>query len=88
MSYLRHLGGALSRLANAGLLRGHPSESISGRCWRMRLERPHSRGWWRLCRAIDQLFFWDPGHCLGAYMDDVRYAEYRLDRHRRLMGGS
>lgn len=80
-NYLNRLAGVISRFFNVLLLNGHPAESISGRCWRMRLQNPDSRWWWRLCRFVDTLFFWELDHCMAAYIDDIRYSEYRLEQH-------
>ena len=85
-NYLSRLVGAVSRLSNVAIFNGHPSESVSGRCWRMRLERPESRWWWRLCRFVDVAFFWEQDHCQGAYLEDIEYAAERLERHRTFKG--
>jgi len=50
----------------------------------MRLEQPESRWWWRLCRVVDVVFFWDQDHCHGAYMADIEYAQARIDWHYKL----
>lgn len=83
-SYFIRLGGALSRFGNTVIFNGHPSETISGRCWRLRLERPGNRWWWRLCRVVNVLFFWQENHCKVAYLTDISYASDRVFRHENL----
>lgn len=48
------------------------------------LENPKNRFWWRLCRFVDLLFFWELDHCMVAYLEDIEYAELRIERHRNL----
>jgi hypothetical protein len=59
---LQEITVAIDQLANA-ILGGYADETVSARCWRLLAERPYS--WLR--PAIDRLFFWQPGHCKGAY---------------------
>lgn len=79
--YYSRVGGCLSRMLNVIVFIGHPSESLSGRCWRNRLELPDNRYWWRLCRFVDFIWFWEADHCKVAYLEDIEYAEQRLERH-------
>lgn len=61
---------ACSQLANAFLFNGHPNETISGRCYR------ENRKW--AVRIIDTLFFFDPHHCMGSHLKDLRWANWFL----------
>lgn len=46
---------------------GWADESISARAWRRRTE---SDVWAALRILIDTLFFWQPGHCEDAWLDE------------------
>lgn len=72
--YCYHLAIAADQLLNA-LLGGCADETLSSRAWRMDAKpRPKLR--WQLARRlIDALFFWQRGHCRGAYEME------RLRRH-------
>lgn len=61
---------ACSQLLNVLLFNGHPNETISGRCYRERKE-------WAV-RILDTVFFFDPEHCMGSYLKDVRWANAYL----------
>lgn len=74
----------MSRLGNVAVFNGHPAESISGRCWRMRLENPGNRWWWRLTRLINIIFVWDPDHCRKAYLADVEYSQASVNQYLQL----
>lgn len=52
---------AVDQLANA-LLGGWADETLSSRVWR------EDRRW--AVRAIDALFFWEPGHCRASYQSE------------------
>ena len=82
--YHTRVGGVISRFLNVTFLNGHPSESISGRSWRMRLEHPKNRFWWRMCRFVDFLFFYEKDHCRTAYLEDIHYANARVNAHKNL----
>ena len=85
--YFNKVGGSLSRTFNTIFLLGHPSESICGRCWRTRLENPEKRFWWRLCRTIDFIWFWEEDHCKIAYEYDISYSYARVEQHVKLLNG-
>ena len=67
------LGVSLSQLLHCvvGLAVGDAwaDESLSARAWRE--ERSGRRGWGRVRRAIDALFWFDPQHCRGSYEAEV-----------------
>lgn len=74
---LRRIMLALDQLGNA-VLGGYEDETLSSRAWRNR----ETRSWGILRRVIDAIFFWDGGHCHGAYI----YERLRLGtapEHRR-----
>ena len=52
------------------MLAGHPDETLSSRAWRAEQSGQRYWGWTR--RAIDLLFFWQPGHCQAAYESELR----------------
>lgn len=60
------IGDALSQLLNVLLLNGHPNESLSGRAWRT------SSVWYIV---IDAVLWFDPDHCMSAYLNDLQYAK-------------
>ena len=62
--YFRNIAIGLDQLANA-VLAGHPDETLSSRAYRAEQSGQRYWGWTR--RAIDLLFFWQPGHCKAAY---------------------
>ncbi len=71
-SYLVRLFDALSQVLNVLVLNGDANESVSGRAHRLE---------WTLAETlIDRLFYWEPGHCYWAYMND-------LERARELIKG-
>lgn len=83
-TYPDRLFGSISRFINVLILNGHPSESISGRSWRSRLEQPHNNVWKQATRVIDFIFFWDREHTRTSYLLDIQYATERLKRHQHL----
>lgn len=68
------IGDALSQLLNVIILDGHPNESLSGRAW-----RTQSR-WYKV---IDAVLWFDPDHCISAYLNDLQYAAELLRQHQR-----
>lgn len=62
--YALNIAIGLDQLANA-VLAGHPDETLSSRAYRAEQSGQRYWGWTR--RAIDLLFFWQPGHCMAAY---------------------
>ena len=62
--YLLNVAIGLDQLANT-VLAGHPDETLSSRAYRAEQSGQRYWGWTR--RAIDMLFFWQPGHCKKAY---------------------
>ena len=63
-AYWLNLAIGIDQLANT-VLAGHPDETLSSRAWRAEQSGQRYWGWTR--RAIDLLFFWQPGHCRAAY---------------------
>ena len=43
---------------------GWADETFSARCWRLY----HRRGWGRMRRVVDWVFFLDPEHCFTSYV--------------------
>ena len=68
--YALNIAIGLDQLANT-VLAGDPDETLSSRAYRAEQSGQRYWGWTR--RAIDLLFFWQPGHCRAAY-------EYELQR--------
>lgn len=69
MTYLRHIGVALTQLLCA-LVGGWPDESTSRYLYRLDLQ---GRLAGRLLRpAVDALFFWQRGHCRLSYEAERR----------------
>jgi len=90
MRYLARLGqnrSRLSRLASVGsqflnvlIFNGHPSESISGKAYRLGV----IEGWpwqYKAMKLIDLLFFWENQHCKRAHLLDVAMALYFKERN-------
>lgn len=80
MTFLKYLSGvwsATSQLANVVLLRGHPNESISGRCHREE---------WRFKRVVNAIFWWQVDHCKGAYINDLRWAKWYAENENMKAG--
>ena len=69
LAWLGKLGALASQSVNALILGGSPNESISGRAYREN---------WRIRRAIDRLFFWEPDHCRKAHESDLAFARLIL----------
>ena len=67
--YALNIAIGLDQLANA-VLAGHPDETLSSRAYRAEQSGQRYWGWTR--RAIDLLFFWQPGHCKAAYESEQR----------------
>ena len=72
---------AVDQLANV-LCGGWPDETLSSRAWRL---HNTGRGWALARKAIDGLFFWQKGHCEGAYKSEV--ARNHLPPQQRMDGG-
>ena len=58
---------ALDQLANT-LAGGWPDETLSSRAARLQNK---SKAWAMTRKAIDTLFFWQPGHCTAAYQSEM-----------------
>ena len=67
--YFRNIAIGIDQRANAALA-GHPDETLSSRAYRAEQSGQRYWGWTR--RAIDLLFFWQPGHCKAAYESEQR----------------
>lgn len=78
---------AIDQLFNA-LFGGTPDETLSARAYR----KQHSSTKWGVARrCIDVLFFFQPNHCMEAYMSEVEnahlpqiYSQEQLDRYEAL----
>lgn len=68
-AYWLNLAIGIDQLANT-VLAGHPDETLSSRAWRAEQSGQRYWGWTR--RAIDLLFFWQPGHCQAAHESELR----------------
>ena len=68
MRYLLNLAIAADQALNA-LLAGNPDETLSSRAYRAK--RAGHKYWGWTAKAIDALFFWQPGHCRLAYEFEV-----------------
>ncbi len=66
MTYVKCVLIALDQLANT-VAGGYPDETLSARCWRLRLRKP----WCYLRAVIDGLFFFDPDHCRTSFESEV-----------------
>lgn len=73
-SYFYNFGVALDQCINV-LLAGDPDETLSSRAHRMRLSGHKHWGW--TADAIDQAFFWQPGHCAMAFDSEVNRQQSR-----------
>lgn len=72
LTYLIHVGDALSQLVNTVILFGEPNESISGRAYRLN----HVRPWGYVETGINWLFSpFEKDHCKKAYDADYERAE-------------
>jgi len=58
---------------------GYADETLSARTWRNRMK---SKGWARLHKIIDGIFFWEYEHCYESYVNEVdrihMHPEYRM----------
>lgn len=52
------------------LLGGYADETLSARAHRMRVKKQKYWGW--TANAIDAMFFWESGHCLNAYLSELK----------------
>jgi len=77
------VGDALSQLINAALLKGHPNESVSGRCYRETVLKSNRGAWMFAYDTINSLFFLQENHCKEAYDGDVAMAARLLSYHGR-----
>lgn len=64
---------ALSQLANAVFLNGHPNESISGRSYREN---------WKIRHVIDTLLWFDEDHCMNSHLNERVWARGILESKR------
>ena len=56
------------------LLGGYADETLSARAHRMRIKGQPYWGW--TANAIDELFFWQEGHCELAYLAEVKRRQF------------
>lgn len=74
MRWLVQVLVALDQLLNA-FLGGFSDETLSARAYRN--DSPVGKRRWRIARrAIDTLFFWEPGHCFKAFMAEIDRRQY------------
>ena len=77
-AYWLNLAIGIDQLANT-VLAGHPDETLSSRAWRAEQSGQRYWGWTR--RAIDLLFFWQPGHCRAAYESERKRRPFLTPFH-------
>ena len=79
-SWLLTVGSALSQLAYAGFANSHNSNlSIRGEAY---FNRNRSRLRYVWYRFINMLFFMQADHCKWAYDNDLKFAQWYIDRDR------
>ena len=79
-SWLLTVGSALSQLAYAVFANSHNSNlSISGEAY---FNRNRSRLRYVWYRFINGLFFFQADHCKWAYENDLKFAQWYIDRDR------
>jgi hypothetical protein len=66
MKYIVNIATAISQLINAAVFFGDPNETISGRCFREKIEWAES--------IINGLFFFQPDHCFYSHLADVEFS--------------
>lgn len=71
------LAQLFSSFLNVLFLRGHPSETISGRCYREGILLNKSN-WSMGYKIVNTIFFWETDHCKGAHDQDVEFAKTLL----------
>lgn len=70
MSYIKANLIALDQLLNT-VLAGYPDETLSARAYRCgSLDTSPKKRWVWAERAINTLFFWQPGHCQWAFLSE------------------
>jgi hypothetical protein len=63
---LKNIAIAFDQLLNT-LLGSQPDETLSARCYRLRLVSP----WWHAAQVvIDAIFFWQDQHCKQSYFSE------------------
>ena len=79
-SWLLTVGSALSQLTYAVFANSHNSNlSISGEAY---FNRNRSRLRYVWYRFINGLFFFQADHCKWAYENDLKFAQWYIDRDR------
>lgn len=73
MIHLLQILIAIDQLLNA-ITGGYADETLSARAHRMRIKGQPYWGW--TANAIDELFFWQEGHCELAYLSEVRRRQF------------
>ena len=80
ISWIITVGSALSQLAYAVFANSHNSNlSISGEAY---FNRNRSRLRYVWYRFINGLFFFQADHCKWAYENDLKFAQWYIDRDR------
>ncbi len=72
MTYLRSVGIAIDQTLNA-ILAGSPDETLSSRAWRAERNGKLFGKFFR--PVIDTLFFFEPNHCMHAYLAELQRAQ-------------
>jgi len=76
-------GDAFSQWLNATFMKGHSSESVSGRCFR-EVVFNEKLGWWLfLYDTINSIAFMQRNHCYEAYLSDVAQSARIMSYHNR-----
>ncbi len=79
-SWIITVGGAISQLAYVFFTGSTNSNlSISGEAYYHRTESRLRYVWYRL---INVLFFMQPDHCKWVYENDLKFAQWYIDRDR------
>ena len=73
MMHLLQILVAIDQLLNA-IVGGYADETLSARAYRMRAKGQPYWGW--AANAIDELFFWQEGHCELAYLAEVKRRQF------------
>ena len=71
--YLLQILVAIDQLLNT-IVGGYADETLSARAHRMRIKGQPYWGW--TANAIDELFFWQDGHCELAYLSEVKRRQF------------
>lgn len=73
-----YLIALISRVANAAFYGGSVHQTLSART---HIEARTDAAWAKRERRINRLFFWQDGHCAGAWLSEVTRARKTLQRN-------